>query len=166
MMSDREETPEPPSPGLAVSITVRDARAAIEWYERVFKAKNVLSLTAPGGTVAHAELQIGDGLVYLADPAPTVGDVPPEGGTARSTRIHLYVADVEEVLRLAASEGASVVIPVADQFYGDRAARLLDPFGHVWIVATRVESVRQVERQKRMERLFSGGPFQRMDPRP
>lgn len=151
---------ERPSPGpgdfpaLAPAIGVRDADAAIAWYRQVFGASETLRLTAPDGMVVHAELEIGGSIVMLGEESVDKGNhAPPTiGGTP--VRLHLYVEDVDAVVDRARKQGADVLIEVADQFYGDRAGRFRDPFGHIWIIASRVEEVSPEEMQARMERMF------------
>ncbi|MDX1644131.1 MAG: VOC family protein [Thermoanaerobaculia bacterium] len=140
-------------PALAPSLCVQDAPAAIRWYRSVFGAEELLRLTAPDGSIVHAELRIERCLVMLGEEAPGQGDEAPPSLGGTPVRLHLYVDDVDRVVRRAVSEGAEILIRVADQFYGDRAGRFRDPYGHVWIVATRVETVATEEMQRRLERL-------------
>lgn len=155
-MSERQVETASSVPALAPALSVRRAEEAIAWYRRVLDAAEVLRLTAPDGTIVHAELRIRDCLVMLGEESLEQGnDAPPSiGGTP--VRLHLYVEDVDAVVERAVDEGAEVLIPVADQFYGDRSGRFRDPFGHVWIVASRIEEVGADEMQRRMERLFEG----------
>ena len=104
----------------------------------------------PDGKIGHAELQIGDSVVMLADENPQIQAKSPEtlGGTTSS--LHLYVEGVDSVVGNAVKAGAKIVRPLADQFYGDRVAVLLDPFGQMWSVATHIEDVSPEEMQKRM----------------
>jgi PhnB protein len=137
-------------------LIVKDAVAAIAFYTEVFGAQEILRFDIPGGGVAHAELRIGDSVVMLADEAPPEGSVSPEtlGGTA--VRMHLYVEDVDAVMKAAVAAHATVLIPPADQFYGDRSGRLRDPFGHLWIVSTHKEDVAPAEMVRRFRDLMKG----------
>jgi len=106
-------------------------------------------MDAPGGKVAHAELEFGNQMLMLSDEfekdkAPQPVGLPP-------VRLHLYVEDVDRVVDRAVQGGAKILIPVKDQFYGDRSGRLLDPFGHIWLISTHKEDVSQQEVKKRME---------------
>jgi PhnB protein len=126
---------------LSAYLAVDDAPRAIEYYTKAFGAKEVVHMDAPDGTVAHAELKIGDSRVMLADPFPQSSTRPPKelGGT--SVSVFMYVEDVDAVVKQAVDAGATVTMEVADQFWGDRFGTITDPFGHVWNVATHVEDV-------------------------
>src|SRR5262245_58193341 len=118
-----------------------DAKKAIDWYTRALGAKERLHMDAPGGHIAHAELEIGDSLVMLSDPFPQASTTPPKelGGTTSS--VMLYVDDVDALTKKAVDAGAIVTMEVADQFWGDRMGSFTDPFGHSWSIATHVEDV-------------------------
>ena len=132
-------------------LVVDDAAAAIEYYKKAFGATERGRMEAPGGTIGHAELQIGDSVVMLSDPFPQGSTRPPSelGGTSAS--VFLYVEDVDAVVKQAVGEGATIVMEVADQFWGDRFGTVTDPFGHVWSVATHIEDVPPEEMAKRAE---------------
>ncbi len=139
------------------ALTVRDAVKAVDFYKRAFGAVELpIRLTDPNGKVLHTELSIGDSLIMLNDESPQVGNLSPESLGGSAVRIHLYVEDVDALTEQAVAAGAEVVIPVADQFYGDRSGRLQDPFGHLWIVSTRKEDVSADEMQERAATLFGG----------
>jgi PhnB protein len=108
-----------------------------------------MRMLGPDGKVSHAELQLGDSLVMVADEAPTIGVLSPKtiGGTP--VTLSVYVEDVDAVIDRAAQAGATILRPAEDQFYGDRAGQFEDPFGHRWSVATRVEDVSPEEMAKR-----------------
>jgi PhnB protein len=126
-----------------------DAAEAIEFYKKAFGAKERLRMEAPGGQIGHAELEIGDSLVMLADAFPQSTTRPPSelGGT--SAGVFLYVDDVDAVVKRATDAGATVTMEVADQFWGDRFGSVKDPFGHSWSVATHVEDVPPEEMAER-----------------
>ncbi len=130
-------------------LTVRDGAKAIEFYSRVFGAKERVRMGAPGGKVGHAELDIGSSLLMLADEMPEMGTrAPPTIGGSPVT-IAVYVENVDATVARAVALGARVVKPVATQFYGDRAGLIEDPFGHAWHVATHVEDVSGEEMARR-----------------
>jgi PhnB protein len=132
-------------------LIVRDARRALDFYARAFGAKELYRLEQPDGRVGHAELQIGDSRVMLADEFPEMGVRSPTTVGGSPVTIHLYVEDVDAVVARAAAAGATITRPVSDQFYGDRNGGLTDPFGHVWYVATHVEDVPEDELRRRAE---------------
>ena len=134
-------------------LVVNDSNRAIEFYKTVFGAKERMRLTEPGGKVVHGELTIGHSVTMVSDEFPEWGDISPKTEIPSPVRIALYVEDVDVVADRAIAHGARLLIPIADQFYGDRGGRLADPFGHIWILATHKEDVSQDEMQKRMEAL-------------
>ena len=132
-------------------LVVRNAAAAIDFYKQVFGATERMRMADPSGKVGHAEIEIGDSVVMLADEFPEMGFRGPQslGGTTGS--ILLYVEDVDTRFQRAIAAGAKELRPVVDQFYGDRSGMLEDPFGHQWSLATHQEDVPPEEMQARME---------------
>ena len=130
-------------------LAVEDAATAIDYYKKAFGAVERVRMEAPDGKIGHAELEIGDSIVMLADPFPQASTKPPHelGGT--SAGVFLYVEDVDQVVKRAVEAGATVTMEVADQFWGDRFGTVTDPFGHVWSVATHVEDVPPAEMAER-----------------
>jgi PhnB protein len=130
-------------------LAVDDATEAIEFYKKAFGAKERVLMAAPGDTIGHAELEIGDALVMLSDPSPQSSTRSPKelGGT--SVSVFMYVEDVDAFVKKAVDAGANVVMEVADQFWGDRFGTISDPFGHVWSVATHIEDVPPEEMEER-----------------
>ena len=142
-------------PPAAVSyLAVRNASAAIEFYKKAFGATETVRLTDPDGKIAHAEIRIGSSSIYLADEMPAWQNPSPETLGGSAVTIVLNVADVDAVVRQAVEAGAKVVDPVADQFYGERRGKLLDPFGHVWRVSTRIEDISNEEMRRRFDALM------------
>lgn len=136
---------------VAPYLAVRGAAAAIEFYKQAFGAKEVMRLRMPDGKIGHAEIQIGDSRIMLSDEFPEYGNRSPEAFGGSPVTIHLWVEDVDVVARQAVAGGAKILIPVSDQFHGDRSGRLADPFGHVWIVSTHIEDVSPEEIERRAE---------------
>jgi len=132
-------------------LIVRGASDAIDFYTRAFGASEIMRFAAPDGKIGHAELQIGDSRVMLADEHPDRGYRSPQSWGGSGTGIMLYLEDVDEVFNRALKAGAKALDPVKDQFYGDRSGTLLDPFGHWWTVATHVEDVPQDEMERRAQ---------------
>jgi PhnB protein len=135
-------------------LIVNGAAAAMEFYAEVFQATERMRFPGPDGTIAHAELQIGDSVVMLEDASPDQGTkAPPAGGTG-SSLMYIYVADVDAVIDHAVKLGATLVRPAQDQFYGDRDGYIIDPFGHGWTVASHVEDVAPEELARRMAEMM------------
>lgn len=144
-------------PSLVPSLSVRGAAQAIAFYEEAFGAREVgPRITTPDGKIAHTELRIGDAVFALSDEDPANGNVAPETLGGSTVRLEIAVDDADRVAERARSSGAEVVIPVADQFYGYRSGRLLDPFGHLWVLSELLEELSQEEMQRRADALFGG----------
>ncbi len=134
---------------LTPMLAVRDAARAIEWYKNIFGATETSRLTDPNGTIAHAELRISDSVIMLAEEHPDYNKSPNTlGGT--SIILNLYVPDVDQLEKIALDNGAKSIFPVQDQFYGDRAGRIQDPFGHMWIISKHIRDVTPEEMQRQM----------------
>ncbi|HEX2112457.1 MAG TPA: VOC family protein [Gaiellaceae bacterium] len=133
------------------TLALDDANEAIEFYKRAFSAKERVRMPTPDGRVAHAELEIGDSIVMLADTFEHSTARPPKelGGTTAG--VMLYVEDVDAVVEQAVDAGATVTMPVEDQFWGDRFGSILDPFGHSWSIATHKEDLSGEEVRARAE---------------
>ena len=149
--------PIPPGyPRVTPYLAIEGAERALAFYVEVFGARERMRLPAPGGRIGHAEIEIGESVIMLADPWPEGKFVAPQGETA-SVTIHLYVEDADAVFARALARGATVVQPMETKFYGDRSGTLRDPFGHFWHVATHVEEVSPEELQRRMAAMQGGG---------
>jgi len=137
-------------------LTIKGAAAAIEFYKQAFGAEQILRLDAPDGSVAHAEIRIGGAVIMLSEENRDWDAISPTtlGGTASA--IMLYVDDADAVFNRAVAAGASVKMPVADQFYGDRCGNVIDPYGHKWSIATHVEDVSPEEIDRRAAKMFGG----------
>ena len=131
-------------------LIVRGAAEAIAYYAKAFGAKELYRLPMPDGRIGHAEIQIDDSRVMLADEMPEMGVKAPTtlGGTP--VGICLYVEDCDGLFAQAVKAGATVERPLKDQFYGDRSGTVIDPFGHKWTVASHVEDVSPEEIERRM----------------
>ena len=122
----------------------------MDFYRSVFGATEVVRMAGSNGKVIHAELRIGDSIVMLADENPQTGVMSPQTVGGFSVGLHVYVENVHAVIQKAVENGAKLLRPIKNQFYGDRSGSLLDPFGHMWSVATHVEDVSPEEMRKRM----------------
>jgi len=137
-------------------LVIKDAAKAIDYYKKVFGATEVVRMPGPDGKVGHAELQIGNSRLMLADENPSMGQGHASATTLGSSPVslYLYLPNVDEVVKRAVAEGATILKPVQDQFYGDRSGFIRDPFGHLWGIATHVEDVSPEEMKERMKKLM------------
>ncbi|HSI36343.1 MAG TPA: VOC family protein [Tepidisphaeraceae bacterium] len=131
-------------------LVVSGAAAAIEFYKDALGARERMRMPGPGGKVMHAELEIGDSVVMLADEFPEMGAKGPGAFGGSPVSIMLYVADVDAIFAKAVGLGAKVLRPVQNQFYGDRSGTMTDPFGHTWTIGTHVEDLTPDEIGRRM----------------
>ena len=142
---------------VAPYITVVDAGAALDFYARAFGAvESGPRLTAPDGSIVHTEIRIGAATVMMAEHNPDFGTSEPLSLGGTPVRLALDVENADATVEAAERAGAKVLIPVDDQFYGYRAGRIEDPFGHVWIVSQLIESLSQEEMQRRLDEMFAG----------
>jgi PhnB protein len=162
MKEDWMTTPARPNPipdsyrRVTPCLTVQGAAKALEFYAAVFSATERMRFPGPDGTIAHAEIQIGDSVVIIEDEDPQRGTkAPPPGGLSGSpASLFIYVEDVDAVIAHAVELGAALQRPAEDQFYGDRDGHIIDPFGHGWTVASHVEDVTPEEMMRRMAELY------------
>jgi PhnB protein len=144
-------------PRVTPYLYIAGAGAAIEFYCSVLGATERMRMPGPDGKLGHAELEIGDSVIMLADENPDMDVQSPKalGGTPLS--LHVYVEDADGVFERAIQAGAKALRPVEDQFYGDRSGQFEDPFGHRWNVATHVEDVPPDEMAKRAAAAMAAG---------
>jgi PhnB protein len=122
-------------------LVIKGAAKAIDYYKNVFGATVVVRMDSPDGKVGHAELQIGDSRIMLADENLSMGNRSAESIGSSPVSLYLYLPDCDKVVEKAVAEGAKILKPVQDQFYGDRSGFIQDPFGHLWGIATHKEDV-------------------------
>jgi PhnB protein len=130
-------------------LSVRGAADAIEFYKKAFGAKELMRMPGPEGKLGHAEIRIGGSRVMLSDEYQAMDFLGPQSRGGTTVHLHVYVKDVDLVVKRAEAAGAKIVRPVANQFYGDRTGSVEDPFGHVWHIATHVEDVPPRELKRR-----------------
>ncbi len=135
-------------------LRVRDANAAIDFYKKAFGAVEEFPLSEPGGRIGHAQLKFGTFTVMLSDEYPEYDIQGPEafGGTGSS--VHLHVDDVDMMTDQAVEAGATLIMEPKDQFYGERASKVVDPFGHEWLLGSHIEDVSHEEMQRRFSAMF------------
>jgi PhnB protein len=136
-------------PRVSPYLIVDDASAAIEFYGSVLGATERMRMAGPDGKVGHAELELGDAMIMLADEHPEMDARAPSTVGGTPVTLHVYVEDADAVFERAIGAGAKALRAVEDQFYGDRSGRFEDPFGHRWNVASHVEDVPPEEMSKR-----------------
>ncbi len=137
-------------------LALRDAKSAIDFYRRAFGAELVMKLDMPDGSIAHAEIRIGDSIVMMSEENAEWGSKSPLALGGSPVFLMIYVADADAAFAKALAAGATQVKPVEDQFYGDRSGTLKDAYGYQWTLATHIEDVSAEEGQRRMEKLFGG----------
>ncbi len=134
-------------------LIIKGASRAIDFYKNSFGATEIMRFPGPNSTIAHAEIKIGDSIIMLADEQPQQQYRSPEAFGGSPVSLMIYVPDVDKTFKQAVTNGAKETRAVQDQFYGDRSGNLVDPFGHVWTIATHVEDVSMDEMKRRMEAL-------------
>jgi len=138
------------------NLVVRDADKAIDFYKRALGAEERNRFLGPDGkSIMHAEIKIGDSIVMLSEEHPAMGCRGPQTVGSTTVDLYLYLEDVDKTFNRAVSAGAKVLMPVADMFWGDRAGKVADPFGHEWMLATHKEDPSQEEIRKRAQAFFA-----------
>jgi PhnB protein len=143
-------------PRVTPYLSIDGAADAITFYCDVLGATERVRMPGPGGKIGHAELEIGNSVIMLADAFPDMGAPTPKALGGSPVFLMVYVEDVDDVHARAIKAGAKELAPVTDQFYGDRSGQFEDPFGHRWNVATHVEDVPPEEMEKRAAAAMSG----------
>lgn len=136
-------------------LMINGAVEAIQFYTQAFNAAELFKMEAPGGKIGHAEIQIGDSRIMMADDCGGEGPFrSPKSSGGSPVGIHLYVKDVDTLFTQAVNAGAKVIKPLEDQFYGDRTGTLEDPFGHIWFLATHKEDLSLNELKRRAKKML------------
>ncbi len=138
-------------------LCVGEAAKAIEFYEKAFGARELCRMPMPDGRIGHAELEIGDSKIMLADEFPEMEFKSPKSLGGTPVTLHFYVEKVDDVFQRAVAAGAKVRRPLKNEFYGDRSGYLEDPFGHVWILSTHIEDLTPEEIQHRSSEAMGAG---------
>jgi PhnB protein len=125
------------------------AAEAIAFYQKALGASEVMRMDGPGGKIHHAEINIGGSRVMLADEHPEIQALSPKTIGGSPVSMHVYVEDVDAAVERAVKAGATLIRPVADQFYGDRVGGIEDPFGYRWFIATHKEDLTMDEIHRR-----------------
>jgi PhnB protein len=147
-------------PGASVIIprlVCRDPAVAIDFCAHTFGAVERVRRPGPDGAVAHALMTIGSAMIMIEREWPTLTSRAPQPDGSSPVVIYVYVEDVDQITERAIAGGARVLIPPQDQFWGDRTAWIMDPSGHVWTIATRIEETGEQEREDRWSSILSDG---------
>jgi PhnB protein len=132
-------------------LIINGAARALEFYKKAFGAEERFRMADSSGKIGHAEMQIGDSMVMLADEHPQMGYKGPLSPGVTPVSLHLYVQDVDAMGARAVAAGATVMRAIQDQFYGDRSGTFIDPFGHVWTISTHKEDIAPDEMARRAQ---------------
>jgi len=137
-------------------LVCRDPLAELDFCKTTFRAEERVRRPGPDGGVSHALITIGPAMIMIESewPAMTMRAPRPDGSSP--VAIFVYIEDVDQAVERAAELGAKILMPLEDQFWGDRTAWIMDPSGHVWTIATRIEETTEEKRQERLTRLFAG----------
>lgn len=136
-------------------LVAKNAGEAIEFYKRAFGAEEICRMPGPdGNSIMHAEMRIGDSMVFLCDEFPDMGARGPKSLGGSPVTMHMYVKDANAAFEQATKAGADVVMPLQDMFWGDRYGKLVDPFGHHWSIAQHIEDLTPEEMGKRAAAAF------------
>lgn len=139
---------------LTPHITVRDAAGAIEFYKKALNAELLHASHTPDGRVMHAALRIGDSVIMLNDEFPEWGGQPAPRAEVGGHMIHVYVDNVDALFSQAVAAGATIKMPLMDQFWGDRYGTLVDPYGFRWSLATHIKDMSPEEMQKAQDEMM------------
>jgi len=140
---------------LTPHLVVRNAAAMIEFYKKAFGAVEKSRAPGPDGkSIMHAQLQLGDSILFLNDEFPEMGAFSPLSTKGTAVTLHLYVEDADKQFQQALAAGAEVVMPLADQFWGDRYGIVKDPSGHQWSIGSHMEDLTPAQMQERMAKAF------------
>ncbi|MDD5577710.1 MAG: VOC family protein [Methylobacter sp.] len=138
-------------------LTIRGASDALEFYKKAFGASEILRLNTPDGKIGHAQFKIGDSMFMLSDENQGCSSSPEALGGSPVT-LHLYVTDADATFSNAIKAGAKEAMPLENQFWGDRMGKVVDPYGHQWLIATHIEDVDPSEFESRMKACFEAQP--------
>jgi len=137
------------------SLFVRNAAAAIDFYKKALGAEERMRMAGPDGKIGHAELKIGDSVIFLSDENPAFGTRSPEALGGITGALYLYVDDVDKAFQRAIDAGGTSKMPVADMFWGDRVGNFTDPFGHSWTISTHTQDLTEEEMEEGAKKFYA-----------
>ena len=153
-MSDKVQPIPDAYRGGVAYLCCRDAARAIDFYKQAFGAVETMRIVGPKGEIGHAEFRIGDASFMISDEHPDMGVVSPATLGGSPTAMLLYFEDVDAIARQATEAGGTLTRAVENQFYGDRSGKIVDPFGHTWLIATHIEDVSPEEMSRRAAEMY------------
>jgi PhnB protein len=131
------------------SLSFRGTEEAIVWYKNVLGATEKSRIDGPDKKIMHAEMTLGDSMFFLAEVNPEYQNKTPKETNGNSVNLHVYVEDVDDTIKKAVQNGATLIMPAMDMFYGDRVGNIEDPYGYNWTLATHVKDVSEDEMRKK-----------------
>ena len=137
------------------SIFVRNAPQAIDFYKKALGAEELMRMTGPDGKINHAEIKIGDSIIFLSEENPTWGTQSPQSLGAATGGLYLYVEDVDTSFQRAVDAGGQQKMPVMDMFWGDRMGSFVDPYGHAWTIATHTQDLTEQEMKEGEKKFYA-----------
>ena len=137
------------------SLVVNDAAKAIEFYKKALGAQERMRMALPDGRISHAELRIGNSVIFLSDELPNMGSKSPQTAGTTTGSLYLYVEDVDKDFKRAVDAGGKASMPVTDMFWGDRFGAFVDPFGHTWGLGTHTEDLSEKEIEERAKDFYA-----------
>jgi PhnB protein len=137
-------------------LVCRDVAAEIDFCKTAFNAVEIVRRPGPDGSAAHAALKISGAMLMLEAEWPSLASRPPQADGSSPVVLYLYVENIDSVIERAVAAGAKILLPVKNQFWGDRTARIIDPASHVWILSTRIEETSSTERDERWNKTLNG----------
>ena len=137
------------------SLFVRNGAEAIDFYKKALGAEERMRMAGPDGKISHAELKIGDSMIFLSDENPAFGTKSPQSLGGISGALYLYVEDVDKAFQRAIDAGGNVKMPVADMFWGDRVGNFVDPYGHSWTLSTHTQDLTEQEMEEGAKKFYA-----------
>lgn len=139
-------------------LIIRDANRALDYYRDAFGAEVIQQYRHHNGDLMHGEIEIGDSRIMISEEQPSTGCLSPQALKNTPVSLYLYVKDVDAFVAKAVQAGCQIKMPIGDMFWGDRVAQLVDPFGHIWSIATHTTDVSEAEMQQRVDAFNASAP--------
>jgi len=133
----------------------RDPGVELEFCKNTFRAEELVRRAGPDGGILHALIKIGGEMIMIESEWPGFANRAPQMDGSSPVAIFVYIEDVDQAMERAVAAGAKILVPAANQFWGDRIGWIMDPSGHVWTVATRVEDTTEGQRQERLAKIIA-----------